>query len=272
MDTLTLDLLGYLTEFINDDADKFHFVMTCKEMSKCNYYFYGLADLDKIIYLEYFNNRFTNIFISTSKNIDKISPVVRKITFGRSFDKSLEGLIPSFITHIVIDDFFDQVINDSISSSVTHLAFGWDFPTKFATNNIPEHNTSRIDHINLNTLFNKPIKDCIPSSVKHLSFGTTFSLPIDDIIPSSITHLSFGDNFFENINVIPSSVYQLTLNYEYFWNNHFTHRYYGNKWNFDFPKSIKKLIIRGTYRGMRMGNMEQDAYHIPKNIEIIYQD
>ena len=262
METLTLDLCGYLTEFIDDDTDKFSFVMTCRKMFKCNFYFYGLADLDRIINLEYFKNRFTNIFVNTSKHIDKIYPAVRKITFGRSFDKSLEGLIPSFITHIVLDDFFDQTINDSIPSSVTHLAIGWGFPTKIITN-IPKYCPSGIEYIKFDVLFNKPMKDCIPSSIKYLSFGITFSQPIDDLISSSITHLSFAHNFFQNINVIPSSVYHLIL----------SDRYFEYKWNIDFPKSIKKLIIkRHTHRGLRTGEMERDAYPFPKDIKIIYQD
>ena len=39
MDLLTIDVLGYLINFIKKDLDKCYFLMTCKRVSQCEFYF-----------------------------------------------------------------------------------------------------------------------------------------------------------------------------------------------------------------------------------------
>jgi len=58
MDILTLDLWGYLSEFIQTNQDKCWLMMTCKEISKCQFYFNESIHHKKIIGLLWYNKYF----------------------------------------------------------------------------------------------------------------------------------------------------------------------------------------------------------------------
>ena len=75
-------------------------MITCKDISKCTFYFYELNDFDKINETQWFD-KFTNVIIR-----EKI------IT------------LPLFITHLIIGGDF---LIDNIPSSVTHLYFNGRF-------------------------------------------------------------------------------------------------------------------------------------------------
>src|SRR5690606_26746358 len=110
MNLLPLDIWEYLSEFINNDTDKCHLLRTCKGISKCAFYFYGLIDFDKINGTQWFD-KYTNIIIK---------------------EKIIN--LPLFITHLTIDN---NVLIDNIPSSVTHLYFNSRFKQPFKDVIIP---------------------------------------------------------------------------------------------------------------------------------------
>ena len=112
----TLDVWGHIASFINSDKDKCHLMMTCKEISKCNFYFNEMIDNEKIIKSRWFN-KFTNI------NADDLSILpsfvthlkigtyeISYLTIFRTFSNyDFKGKIPSTVTHLTFPDDFNQV-------------------------------------------------------------------------------------------------------------------------------------------------------------------
>ena len=166
MDPLMIDIWGCILEFVKNNKDKCYLLMTCKEISKCNFCFTQRIHIDKIGKLEWFN-KFTNIEMSMSHYFTElpISTTNLMITTTESFPDpwSVNFLLKPYIP-----------------STVTHLEFDWQF--------------------------NKPLGDFIPSSVTHLKLGASFNQPIENSIPSSVVEIMFGARFNQSVNSIPSSV------------------------------------------------------------------
>src|SRR5690606_32944423 len=152
MDSLSLDILGYLTEFINN-RDKCCFMMTCKNISGCEFFFRELIMTDKIINSQWFD-RFTNIFIN--KEI---------------------GILPSFVTHLSFNLHFNKSIKDKIPGSVKYLAFGEDYDYLVRGNFKGELSYEEYDN---NKLF---YQNDIPLNITHLRLGPFFSHSINNFIP-----------------------------------------------------------------------------------------
>ena len=159
MDSLSLDILGYLTEFLNNH-DKCRFMMTCKNMSNCEFFFRELTVTDKIINSQWFN-RFTNIFI-----------------------KKQIGILPSSVTHLSFDVHFNALIKDQIPTSVKYLAFSDDYD--YLVRGYFKGELSYQEYDGREPFF----KNHIPSSVTNLRLGPFFEYDISNIIPSSVTHLT----------------------------------------------------------------------------------
>jgi len=182
MASLTFDILKYIIKFIQNDTDKCHYLMTCKEISKSEFYFYGLINVKKIANLLWFNH-FVNIMIFDTKNI-----------------------LPKFVTHLKISWNFRGNINDCIPSTVTHLSFGNYFNRPIVR--IP----TSVTHLTLGDNFNHSLYNIIPTSVTHLTIGCWYGYSIKDCIPSSVTDLTFHDDFREcHYKDVPSTVKNLTF-------------------------------------------------------------
>lgn len=182
MDPMMIDVLKYIIKFVKNDKDKCRFIMTCKEISKYEFYFHDEIAAIQIINSQWFN-KFTNVLAYDLK------------------------ILPSAITCLYLKEYkSDIVIYDDIPSSVKYLKFG-DFRSSRFEGNIP----SSVTHL---TFFigNPPMKK-IPLSITHLSLkGSYLVFPIfsKDFIPSSVTHLICDDYFFMlNLEIIPSSVTHL---------------------------------------------------------------
>ena len=154
MNLLTLDLWGYLSEFIKYNKDKCYLMMTCKEISECRFFFRKIVNIKKIANTKWFDH-FTNVAI---ENRVKLPKFVERLMFDYYFNRPISGYIPTSVTHLIFGKHFDQLIHDCIPNSVKFLYFG--------------------------DYFNKPIKGCIPASVIHLSFGYDFNQSIQNAIPS----------------------------------------------------------------------------------------
>lgn len=191
----TLDVWSHIAIFIDSDKDKCHLMITCKKISKCNFYFNEIICIEKIIGTAWFD-RFTNI------ETDDLSILPRYLThlkigtwtfsyaaiFGDVTNYDFNGKIPLTVTHLTFPDNFNQKLDDCIPSSVIYINFGFNF-----------------DH---------PIKDRIPTSVTEITFGGRFNQMINKNIPSSVTKLNFTKyhifrhSIFENL---PSSIKKVTV-------------------------------------------------------------
>ena len=185
MDTLLVDVLECIIKAISDNKDKCNLMMTCKGISKCNFYFTELTTVDKISSSNWFD-RFINIFIK-----DDICT------------------LPLFVKYLTYDVWFNKDIKDKIPNSVTHLAFGEDF--EYLTSNYYCSSLTYMEYIGNKIAY---FKDCIPSSVTHLTIGAFFYSGFNDSIPSTVTHLTLNSSVYMPID-IPLSITHLTFGNEF---------------------------------------------------------
>ena len=182
MNNLSLDIIGYITEFIECDKEKCYLMMTCTWISGCNFRFNERIDFNNIsqsIWFDYFVNIIAHDTVSFPLHITHL-------TFYNFFNKNIENKIPTTVTHLMFGSQFDQSIIGCIPSSVINLEFGY--------------------------LFDQPIEDCIPSNVIHLKFGSHFNHTINNNIPDSITYLTLGCQFRPSLSGLSKlSVTHLTL-------------------------------------------------------------
>lgn len=210
-----LDAWSYIANLLESDKDKCRLMITCKDMSKCRFFFNERIKIEKIVTSNFFNH-FVNIKIN---NFNVPFPsFITHLKFGSEFNESIDNRIPSTITHLIFGWRFNQPIKKCIPSSITHLNFDCDFNQPIE-NCIP----SSVVHLKFCVCFNQPIKNNIPTSVTHLTLGWHFEQSVSDI-PSSVTHLFFNEKEDNDIEIdnIPSTVRYLQIrgefNYEYFFN------------------------------------------------------
>lgn len=246
MDQLMLDVWTYISKFITIDSDKCRLMITCKEISRCNFYFENRILVDKISKLKWFNH-FT--YIEMMYGHTEFPASVTHLFFGNYYNYPIKIKIPLTVTYLIFSDSFNQPISGIIPSSVTYLYLGeyFDQPIK---NCIP----SSVKHLMIN--FNRPINN-IPSTVTRLIFGYWFNQPIYDRsivgnLPSTVTHLFFGERFNQAIKgQLPTSVKYLT---------------FGKNFNLPLkkaiPSSVKEIIFRGKLSEERVQHIRKYCGHI----------
>ncbi len=177
-------------------------------------------------------------FIVNKSNVNNISSNITHLVFDDYFNQIID--IPNSVTHLTFNDYFNQSIK--IPNSITHLVFGYNF------NQIVDIPNS-VTHLVFGEKFNQAI--CIPNSVTHLVFGNYFNQKIN--IPNSITHLVFGEKFNQKIN-IPNSVTHLTIGHKFniidnIIPNSVTHLTFGYKFNkiIDIPNSVTHLTFNDSF-------------------------
>lgn len=257
------DIWGHITKFIKQDKYKCYLMMTCKWISKCNFYFNNSIDIDEIVGIKWFDH-FTTVIIrdivplplcvnnliilGPEKDINTYSELIYRWIFKES-TKS----IPSSITHLTFGPKFNYPINDLIPFSVTHLTFGIKFNQP-----INECIPTSVTHLIFDLGFNQSVNGCIPSSVIELVFGNRFNQPINGCIPSLVERVIFGHNFDQSIeNCFPSTIKELTFgwNYDHPRNGsipstitHLTfERYYNHLDHNRIPSSVKYLTIKNAF-------------------------
>jgi len=246
MNLLTLDIWGYLSEFVKSNKDKCYLMMTCKEISECRFFFRKIIEIKKItntIWFDHFTNVVVDDLVTLPKFIERLmfdsdKPVngyiptsVNSLIFGRHFDWPIYNCIPSSVTFLVFGNYFNQPIKGCIPMSVTHLSFDYHF-----NQSIEDSIPSSVIELNFGFSFNQSIKNCIPLSVKCLILGEEFDQPIKDCIPFGVTHLTFWGAVDQSIeNCIPSSVIHLRF-YGYF-----------NQSISTLPSSVTHLILDSEY-------------------------
>jgi len=159
MDTILIDVLEYIIKNISNNGDKCKLMMTCKNISKCNFYFTELININKISGSTWFD-RFINIFI-----------------------KDDMCALPLFTKYLTFDTWFNQNIKNKIPNSVTHIAFGEDF--QYLTK---DYYCGSLTYMEYNDNKMAYFKDCIPSSVTHLTIGAFFDSGFAESIPSTVRY------------------------------------------------------------------------------------
>jgi len=77
---LSLDILGYISEFSLSNQDKCRLMMTCKKISKYPFFFDDQIDIDKLTITSMWYYKFRRIYnYHTNKNIPLF---VNHLTFG----------------------------------------------------------------------------------------------------------------------------------------------------------------------------------------------
>src|SRR5688500_4186843 len=117
----------------SDDKGKIYITMTSKLLDTLKYKFiyHERININAIKKLSYFDNF---EFVIIKDVLDMRQQHTKYVYFNADTNE-----IPPFVTHLELDEIFDESIKNSIPSSVTHLTFGY--------------------------CFNKSIKNSIPSSV-----------------------------------------------------------------------------------------------------------
>src|SRR6266567_3325134 len=117
------DIWGHIVQFIKQDKNKCYLMMTCKWISKCNFYFDDQIDIDKIIGSLWFDH-FRSVII---KDIVSLPPSIIHLTFSPDFNQPINGFIPSSVIELVFGSNFNQPINGCIPSAVECVFFGHNF-------------------------------------------------------------------------------------------------------------------------------------------------
>jgi len=113
------DIWTYISNFIQSDKDKYHVMLTCKELSTMNIFFNQLINIYQIIKLTWFN-KFTNVLVDN--DLTKLPRFITHLTIGhKEMYAPISGNIPSTVTHLKFGWDFDQPIDNLIPSSVTAL-------------------------------------------------------------------------------------------------------------------------------------------------------
>ena len=143
--TQIFDIWCYIASVINDDKDKCQLMMTCKDISKCAFYFNQEIDIDKIINSQWFN-KFTNVLIHDNVRILPYS--ITHLSFDDVFNKSIIMRFPPTITHLTFGRYFSKSIEYCMPSSVIEITFGDNFygsligiPSSVKTINFNLYNT-----------------------------------------------------------------------------------------------------------------------------------
>lgn len=275
---MMLDIWCYLGQFLEKDVDRFHLMITSKEMMELDltfdeeHYFYQMFESS-------FYDNFTNIkadrvihFVSKLKDwplkLNKLDIHIGLLKINVKFPstikylkiyENIEGtyMIPPSVTHLTLRNYLNKYENEYIPSSVTHLVLDNCDNKNMYHFKIP----TSVNHLTLNpmtfTRYVVPFSNkFIPTSVTHLVFGKEFNREINnECIPSSVTHLTFGPKYNQNIDgCIPSSVIQI----------HFGSCYY--KYIQFVPSTVRKIFFRGRYEKLRMMYIKGCL----PNCEIIY--
>lgn len=230
MNILPGEIWQIIIEFIETNKDKCRMLMTCKDMSKCKFYFRQFIHINNCIKItkSIWYNYFTNILCDNT-NIS-LPKYTKKMIFSEFFSGPIiNGFIPSTVTHVKFNSFFNRPINNCIPSSVKHLIFG--------------------------STFNRPIENYLPTSITHLTFGFRFNHPIKNNIPTSVTHLVFGECFNQSLMEIPSSVTHLKLT------NHIFH-------DTDLPSFVKEIEFYYDRWGDISEKQEKAIYEYAKKYGI----
>lgn len=167
MDLLPIETWNFILSLLESNRDKFHLLITFKNMFKCSVSFDELADINKITRSQWFDN-FNSI---------------KMIEFHGPYPKNLKYIevnvnnITKDDTCIIENDIFMNYFK--FPEGITDLLFNCNF------HNIPRDNDLFMTEWHLFS-GNKTIYKYLPASLKYISFGSTI---ID--LRRNIKHITF---------------------------------------------------------------------------------
>lgn len=109
--SLTFDIWIHIMRFIEDDFNKFDLLMTCKDMSKCQFYFIQSHDIVKVFHSKWYNH-FINIMISEDNHLSFLHSIVTQLVIDNYYYRliELEYKIPTSVTHLTFGDLISLLI------------------------------------------------------------------------------------------------------------------------------------------------------------------
>lgn len=129
------------------------------------------------------------------------------LEFGKSFNQPINLSQLSHLTHLSYLSFghiFNQDVNDMLLSSLTFLSL---VSLKYQLKSLPP----KLIHLDLGQSYNNPIPS-LPSSITRKNLG---QLPANNVVistlPPSLKHLSFPNSFFQPIDSLPDTLTYLYL-------------------------------------------------------------
>jgi len=163
------DIWGYISTFIDSNKDKCHMMMTCKELSLCDFYFDEMVLVANIIGCRWFN-RCRNVMVIS--DLMDLPSFVTHLTLGDDICYEFDLQIPSSVTHLQVNYWYNNMKN-KIPFSVTHLViyYNIDYENLFFPGSIT--------HLTLYNAYNINIKK-ISQSIKEVKIYDD-ELSIDDM-------------------------------------------------------------------------------------------
>ena len=76
------DVWGHIANFIETDKDRCYLMMTCKQISENQFYFYEMIYIERIMNSKWFNN-FVNIIVSDKSK--KLPLFITYLTFSKNY-------------------------------------------------------------------------------------------------------------------------------------------------------------------------------------------
>lgn len=123
------------------------------------------------------------------------------LQMSHGFDQSLYGVLPPFLTVLVLRSDSNLPV-DHLPSSLKSLLISSTPSGGF--NRSIDHLPSSLTELDVGNSFNQSVNQ-LPSSLLSLTFGASFNQPINNL-PSSLTDLVFGFKFNQPINVPPRNI------------------------------------------------------------------
>ena len=200
---LSLDVWSHIAMFIVSNQDKCRLMMTCKNISKCNFYFDQPIYINKILrsqWFDYFRN-VSNVFYA-----DVLPKFVNKINFCSEFNGSINNIIPSSVKQLIFYGNDNVFCGNAIPTTVTHLGLyrnNWEKGMRITVRHFPPS----VTHLILNSLIYAE-----NITARYLKFTKDFKEKIKDAISEYTTYLTFYESYnrYEK-DCIPSWIKKVTI-------------------------------------------------------------
>jgi hypothetical protein len=155
-----------------------------------------------------------------------------------------ENVLPNSLTHLTFGYHFNQEIKENIlPNSLTHLIFGYDFNQEIKENVLP----NSLTHLTFGYHFNQEIKEnVLPNSLIHLNFGRCFSHNINNnAFPTSLKEIGFfSDSVLKDI--LPNTIEKIFLSFPLYLRDFMpcsdAAYYISNNKITNLPTSVKEII------------------------------
>lgn len=208
------DLLRFLIKFTNDKTT-INLISICKLVRNCCMKTYADKVFNHINYDVYLKMQ-PNLkcYVLKLKEVDKCRRLPSRLThlkFSDGFNQKIIHYLPLNVRHITFGYSFNKSI-DFLPKKLISLKLGYSF------NKPIDHLPPNLLYLKLGQSFNQPIVN-LPSRLKYLDLNSRFNHSIDNL-PLGLLCLKLGNRFDQPINFLPPLLRCLFLsNYHYIINH-----------------------------------------------------